>query len=108
MRAVASVGTGGAVLDVGCGTGFHLPRFADDAAAVVGVEPHPDLVALARRRTRALANVTVLAGHRRRRSRCRTRRSTSCTPGGPTSSARAASPGWPSWTASYAAAARRS
>jgi SAM-dependent methyltransferase len=50
------------VLDVGCGTGFHLPRFAATAATVTGVEPHPDLAALARRRTRALAAVTVLQG----------------------------------------------
>jgi SAM-dependent methyltransferase len=50
------------VLDLGCGTGFHLPRFAERAASVVGVEPHPDLVALARRRTRRLPNVTVSAG----------------------------------------------
>jgi ubiquinone/menaquinone biosynthesis C-methylase UbiE len=50
------------VLDVGCGTGFHLPRFAETAATVTGVEPHPDLVALARRRTRALRSVTVHQG----------------------------------------------
>ena len=50
------------VLDLGCGTGFHLPRFAERAASVVGVEPHPDLVALARRRTRALAHVSVGTG----------------------------------------------
>jgi ubiquinone/menaquinone biosynthesis C-methylase UbiE len=50
------------VLDVGCGTGFHLPRFAEDAATVTGVEPHPDLVALARRRTRARPTVTVHQG----------------------------------------------
>jgi SAM-dependent methyltransferase len=50
------------VLDVGCGTGYHLPVFARSAAAVVGVEPHTDLVALARRRTRSLATVRVLAG----------------------------------------------
>ncbi len=42
--------TGKSVLDVGCGTGFHLPRFAADAATVVGVEPHRGLVARARRR----------------------------------------------------------
>ena len=29
---------------------------------MIGVEPHPDLVALARRRTRSLAHVSVLAG----------------------------------------------
>lgn len=50
------------VLDLGCGTGFHLPRFAATAARVVGVEPHPDLVALARRRTRQLGNVQVVPG----------------------------------------------
>jgi SAM-dependent methyltransferase len=50
------------VLDVGCGTGFHLPRFAATATTVTGVEPHPSLVALARRRTRRLGNVTVLEG----------------------------------------------
>ena len=63
MRTVLGGGwTGRTVLDVGCGTGFHLPRFAADAAAVVGVEPHPDLVALARRRTRRLPTVTVHQG----------------------------------------------
>ena len=50
------------MLDIGCGTGFHLPWFAATAAAVVGVEPHADLVALARRRTRRLPNVTVHQG----------------------------------------------
>jgi len=50
------------VLDLGCGTGFHLSRFALRAASVVGVEPHPDLVALARRRTRALPTVSAAAG----------------------------------------------
>jgi SAM-dependent methyltransferase len=50
------------VLDLGCGTGFHLPRFAETAHSVVGVEPHPDLVALARRRTRRLTNVEVRQG----------------------------------------------
>ncbi|GAA1477907.1 class I SAM-dependent methyltransferase [Nocardioides aestuarii] len=54
--------SGRTVLDVGCGTGFHLPRFAADAASVVGVEPHPSLASLARRRTRALDHVTVLEG----------------------------------------------
>lgn len=50
------------VLDLGCGTGFHLPRFARTAATVTGVEPHPDLRALAARRTRRLAGVSVLRG----------------------------------------------
>lgn len=53
---------GRTVLDVGCGTGFHLPWFAETAASVVGVEPHADLVSLARRRTRRLSNVVVHQG----------------------------------------------
>jgi SAM-dependent methyltransferase len=61
MAAIASW-EGRTVLDVGCGTGFHLPMFAASAATVVGVEPHADLVALARRRTRSLPNVSVLRG----------------------------------------------
>ena len=48
------------LLDVGCGTGFHLPLFAEAAHAVTGVEPNGDLVAIARRRVRRLENVTVL------------------------------------------------
>ncbi len=54
--------SGRSVLDVGCGTGFHLPRFAERAESVIGVEPHADLAALARRRTRRLTNVTVHQG----------------------------------------------
>lgn len=50
------------VLDVGCGSGFHLPLWARSAAEVIGVEPHPPLVALARRRTRSLGHVRVLEG----------------------------------------------
>ena len=45
--------TGATVLDIGCGSGFHLPRFARDAARVIGVEPHPPLVSLARERAAA-------------------------------------------------------
>jgi ubiquinone/menaquinone biosynthesis C-methylase UbiE len=50
------------LLDLGCGTGFHLPRWAATARHVYGVEPHPDLAAVARRRTRRLPEVTVLEG----------------------------------------------
>jgi ubiquinone/menaquinone biosynthesis C-methylase UbiE len=53
---------GRVVLDLGCGSGFHLPRFAATAARVYGVEPHPGLVRLAARRTRSLAHVDVLPG----------------------------------------------
>ena len=50
------------VLDLGCGSGFHLPRFAGSARTVYGVEPHPGLAAVAARRTARLGNVTVLRG----------------------------------------------
>lgn len=53
---------GQVVLDLGCGTGFHVPAFAESASTVIGVEPHPDLLALARRRTRDLPNVRLLPG----------------------------------------------
>lgn len=53
---------GRTVLDIGCGTGFHLPRFAQTASSVIGVEPHPDLVAIARRRTKRLGAVSVHQG----------------------------------------------
>jgi SAM-dependent methyltransferase len=48
------------LLDIGCGTGFHLPLFARTAGSVTGIEPHGDLAAIARRRVRRLENVTVL------------------------------------------------
>ncbi|MDN5766041.1 MAG: class I SAM-dependent methyltransferase [Humibacillus sp.] len=38
------------VVDIGCGTGYHLPVFAREARSVVGVEPHPPLAALAAER----------------------------------------------------------
>lgn len=50
------------VLDIGCGTGFHLPHFAREARSVVGIEPHQDLAAIARRRVRRLENIRVLEG----------------------------------------------
>lgn len=53
---------GATVLDLGCGTGFHLPRFAATAGTVIGVEPHHELAAAARRRTVALGNVSVREG----------------------------------------------
>ena len=59
LRALAPW-AGARMLDVGCGTGFHLARLAAEAASVVGVEPHPRLAAAARRRTRSLPNVRVL------------------------------------------------
>lgn len=64
MESVAGPGAwaGTDVLDLGCGSGYHLPRFAQTARSVTGVEPHPALVTLARRRTRLLPTVTVARG----------------------------------------------
>jgi SAM-dependent methyltransferase len=45
---------GGDVVDIGCGTGYHLPMFAETAQSVVGVEPHPPLASLAAQRISAL------------------------------------------------------
>ena len=55
---------GAEVVDIGCGTGFHLPRFAARGARVVGVEPHLPLVHRARQRLTAGGGHTasVLAG----------------------------------------------
>ena len=53
---------GADVLDIGCGTGFHLPRLARLGARVVGVEPHLPLVARARERLASLGQpASVLA-----------------------------------------------
>lgn len=61
MREIAPR-AGRTFLDLGCGTGFHLPRWAADATRVIGVEPHQDLLSVAARRTRRLGNVTLLQG----------------------------------------------
>lgn len=61
MRAVRDW-AGLRVLDIGCGSGFHLPSFSRTAASVVGVEPHPPLVAAARRRVGPVPNVEVRHG----------------------------------------------
>ena len=50
------------VVDVGCGSGFHLPVFAAEARNVIGVEPHEPLVSAARERVEGLSNVEVRRG----------------------------------------------
>lgn len=63
-EAMASVRSwaGADVLDIGCGSGFHLPIFARTARSTLGIEPHPPLVAAARRRVRS-GNIPVHRGH---------------------------------------------
>ena len=41
---------GADVLDIGCGSGFHLPHFARTAHSVIGVEPHEPLTRMAQER----------------------------------------------------------
>lgn len=49
LRAVAPW-AGKDVVDLGCGTGFWLPRYAETAKTVIGVEPDPGLLDRARAR----------------------------------------------------------
>lgn len=54
---------GAVLVDVGCGTGFHLPRFAERGATVLGVEPYLPLVRRAANRLRAKGSrARVVAG----------------------------------------------
>jgi SAM-dependent methyltransferase len=61
LRSVADW-SGRRLLDIGCGTGFWLPRYATDASSVVGVEPDPDLLAHSERRVAGLDNVRAVRG----------------------------------------------
>ncbi|MGB3328892.1 MAG: class I SAM-dependent methyltransferase, partial [Thermomicrobiales bacterium] len=63
-RAMARIAPwdGKVVLDLGAGTGFHLPRFADRAAHVIAIEPdgHLRLRLMQRLIDRQLTNVSVI------------------------------------------------
>ncbi|MBK8868333.1 MAG: methyltransferase domain-containing protein [Actinomycetales bacterium] len=51
------------VLEVGCGTGFHVASLARAGARVVGIEPHAPLVELAAQRISGMPSASVrLAG----------------------------------------------
>jgi SAM-dependent methyltransferase len=50
------------LLDIGCGTGFWLPKYANAARRVVGVEPDPKLLKKALARTDSVSNVEVASG----------------------------------------------
>jgi SAM-dependent methyltransferase len=51
MRALAPW-AGRTLVDLGCGSGYWLPGYAAEASAVIGVEPDPALLPLARARDR--------------------------------------------------------
>jgi SAM-dependent methyltransferase len=58
MREIADW-AGSDVVDIGCGTGYHLPLFAATARSVLGVEPHPPLASLARERVSGMPHCSV-------------------------------------------------
>jgi SAM-dependent methyltransferase len=61
MRTIAPW-AGRTIVDLGCGTGYWLRRYAGQAARVVGIEPDPPLRAAAAQAAADLANTEVLAG----------------------------------------------
>lgn len=61
MRALAPW-AGRTLVDLGCGTGFWLPRYATEAAEVIGIEPDSVLLTRAEQRVRHLPNTRVAAG----------------------------------------------
>ena len=61
MRAIAPWAAR-TVVDLGCGAGYWLRRYAGEAADVIGVEPDPTLRAAARHAARTLPATDVLAG----------------------------------------------
>jgi SAM-dependent methyltransferase len=61
MRAIAPW-AGRTIVDLGCGTGYWLRRYAAEAARVIGVEPDPALRTTAERAAAGLPAAEVLAG----------------------------------------------
>jgi SAM-dependent methyltransferase len=53
---------GRTIVDLGCGTGFWLTRYAGEASRVIGIEPDPALRARAAARVAGMAGVEVAAG----------------------------------------------
>jgi SAM-dependent methyltransferase len=61
MRAVAPW-TERTIVDLGCGSGYWLRRYAEHAARVIGIEPDPALRAAAAEAAADLSSTAVLAG----------------------------------------------
>jgi ubiquinone/menaquinone biosynthesis C-methylase UbiE len=51
------------LVDLGCGTGYWLPVYADEAATVIGIEPDTGLLEVAARRDRRALSVPGSAEH---------------------------------------------
>jgi ubiquinone/menaquinone biosynthesis C-methylase UbiE len=54
---------GKTLVDLGCGSGYWLPIYASEAAAVIGVEPHQSLLGMAAQRDERVAVVPGSAEH---------------------------------------------
>jgi SAM-dependent methyltransferase len=54
--------SGRTIVDLGCGTGFWLPRYATDAGRVIGIEPDPALREKAVAAAAGMPDVEVAAG----------------------------------------------
>jgi SAM-dependent methyltransferase len=66
----------GRVLEIGVGSGLNLPFYGRQVELVVGIDPSPRLLAMARRRAAAPVSVPRCCRRRRPRSRSRTEPST--------------------------------
>jgi SAM-dependent methyltransferase len=53
---------GKTIVDLGCGAGFWLPRYAAEASRVIGIEPDPAILARATQVAAGLPRAEVLAG----------------------------------------------
>jgi SAM-dependent methyltransferase len=53
---------GKTIVDLGCGTGFWLPRYAAEASRVIGIEPDPGVRTRAARAACAVPSAKVVAG----------------------------------------------
>ena len=65
VREALDARPGERILDVGCGPGFYVAELVHDvgpAGAIVGVDRSPEMLAAARARTAAHANVTFVEG----------------------------------------------
>ncbi len=64
--AVEALGAGGAILELGCGTGRVAIRLAQSGASVVGLDLSAQMIEAARRKSAGLDNIRWLCGDMRR------------------------------------------